>query len=72
MNLGINFTHVGLAGPNPEQYDELPYATRVIRNLCTVMAGVQPKDIPVELETQSKSRWFFFSCQGANNQANSI
>jgi parallel beta-helix repeat protein len=62
MNLGMDFTYIG-GGPEFEYYDEVPYATRVVRNLGTIMAGAEPIDMSVEMETQSKSESFFFSCQ---------
>jgi len=70
MNLGMNFTHVGLAGPSPEQYDELPDATRVIRNLCNIMAGAKPVSVPLEIQRKDNS--FLVGCQLACASAKNI
>ena len=50
MNLGMDFTHIGV-GPAAELYDELPYTVKVIRNLSTIMDGVEPMNIPLEIQS---------------------
>ena len=70
MNLGMNFAHVGLAGPQPQQYDELPYATRVIRNLSTIMAGAESVNLSLEVQREAQS--FFGGCSLACDSTKNI
>ena len=49
MYLGMGLT-TGLA---LEALDELPLMVRVIRNLCTVMAGAEPISLPVEIQSEA-------------------
>ncbi|MDH4138406.1 MAG: glycoside hydrolase family 5 protein, partial [Anaerolineae bacterium] len=48
MNLGMDIT-VGLAGPSPDR--RVSFST--IRNLCTVMAGIQPVGLTMEIQSES-------------------
>jgi len=48
-SLGMNLT-TGLA---LESLDELPLMVRVIRNLCTIMAGAKPTELPIEIESKA-------------------
>ena len=58
MHLGMNIT-TGLAGGSHEL--DIP-RMRVIRNLCTIMAGADPTTIPVEIESEViKIRSYGFS-----------
>ena len=49
MNLGMNLT-TGLA---LESLEELPLIVRVIRNLCTIMAGAKPMSLPMEIQSEA-------------------
>lgn len=49
MYRGMDLT-TGLA---LENLDELPHMVRVIRNLCTVMAGAKPIELPIEIESEA-------------------
>jgi len=49
MYLGMGLT-TGLA---LEALDELPLRESVIRNLCTVMAGAKPIQLPIDIESET-------------------
>ncbi len=68
MNLGMDFAYIG-AGPEFEYYDEVPYATRVVRNLGTIMAGVEPISLPLEIQSKAESG---FGCSLACNSSKNI
>jgi len=36
-----------------EALDELPLMVRVIRNLCTIMAGAEPVSLPIEIQSEA-------------------
>jgi len=50
-SLGMNLT----TGLGLESLGELPLMVRVIRNLCTVMAGAEPASLPVEIESDAEN-----------------
>ena len=58
MYLGMGLT-TGLA---LEALDELPLMVRVIRNLCTVMSGAKPIELPIEIQSEATNiRSYSFS-----------
>lgn len=58
INLGMNLT-TGLALENLE---ELPLMVKAIQNLCTIMVGVKPTNLPVEIQSEATNiRSYSFS-----------
>ena len=57
MHLGMDVT-VGLAGISSSRLVSFP----TIRNLCTVMAGAEPVDLPIEIQSEAENiRSYSFS-----------
>ena len=68
MNLGMDFLHLGV-DPGGELREQFP-STRVVRNLCTIMAGAEPIEIPMEI--QEKAQSFLSGCQLSCNDSSNI
>jgi hypothetical protein len=64
MNLGMGLT-TGLA---LESQEELPLMMGAIKNLCTAMAGADPINLPLEIQTQAKDiKSYSFSLSNGDN-----